>query len=1050
MTAKKPLIRYPSGPGFQEAQLASSDLSDGPSQPLDATLTALAGLDTVTGLVYQTGADTFTKVAGSYSAGVVVLPGITDNGNGTVTLNNNGVVNLYSSSGSVTPLKSYPLTGGTFSLTDLTTNFIYVDYNSGAPIYASTANRDLINSHYLMDRTVVYTIERNGLALNITDWDQTGIGLTEKALNRRFDVDARYQRSRSVGGLAISDTGSNTFALSAGRVWDPIKYYDLGAVASGSDTVWLAYQDASLVWHTSAVTTYNNTQYNDATGLVILSTNKYAVNHIWRLVSATTKTVWIVLGRGDYKLLDAQSAPTPPAPPFVSPLAIYCGRIIVQKNASTATQIDSAFTQNLGSAPVLVHNDLTGRDAVDCHPVASITGAAPDMSAITKEVTGFADPGAVVLNYDPTARTIQLTGTATAYWRNTLVSSLTSGWVSSAHTNTTGHVYWLYYDGANFLWATDSFPGFDKLLIAIVNFGASDKYAMRECHGVMQWQVHEEFHDTVGTYRESGGAVGGYTLASTTATERRPSVTQTVIQDEDNTTTLPALADNGPYTQIYLASTGTSTYAVDAAEIVPVSGSNPYYNSFSSPNWAQTLMPANSVGTVWLMGIPATASATSQKYRFLWIQPQWITQAQSTSPANLATARATELLRSPSELNLGTFASEVPEHVIFARLTIQYTGGNWTIEAVNVVNGTRYSQFGSPSGNFLSSVAVASPLTGSGVLTDPLTIAAATASVPGYMTSAQAGVISQIITTAGQTYTLPATSATLARTDAGQTFTGTEVFNGVVQILGGDTKGVTFRGNILNSEEYNGATFIAVNYHGYNNGVTQFRDFRVYDGKANQLLFVDAANARVELTATTGRALQVDSTTAATTPTNGAVYVVGGIGTSDYFCGKYRSSDGTAGATVTLTGAPSAMTIKDGIITSASPGSGGALNTRAEAAHTTALLAANATETFTLTLNKLSGIIKIATDYPAWIRIYGTDAARTSDNSRLINTDPAANIALYMDAATNSALSLTIVPVKLFANMDSPTANTAYVSVQNLDAVSRAITLTVTYLGLEA
>jgi len=37
MTAKKPLIRYGSGPGFQEVQLASSDLTDGPSLALDQT-----------------------------------------------------------------------------------------------------------------------------------------------------------------------------------------------------------------------------------------------------------------------------------------------------------------------------------------------------------------------------------------------------------------------------------------------------------------------------------------------------------------------------------------------------------------------------------------------------------------------------------------------------------------------------------------------------------------------------------------------------------------------------------------------------------------------------------------------------------------------------------------------------------------------------------------------------------------------------------------------------------------------------------------------------
>lgn len=73
--------------------------------------------------------------------------------------------------------------------------------------------------------------------------------------------------------------------------------------------------------------------------------------------------------------------------------------------------------------------------------------------------------------------------------------------------------------------------------------------------------------------------------------------------------------------------------------------------------------------------------------------------------------------------------------------------------------------------------------------------------------------------------------------------------------------------------------------------------------------------------------VKILSTTASTATTNGSFVVSGGVGCGDYFTGKYRSSDGTAGLTATRTfyaasssgGAVNVLntvTIKDGIITS--------------------------------------------------------------------------------------------------------------------------------------
>ena len=104
---------------------------------------------------------------------------------------------------------------------------------------------------------------------------------------------------------------------------------------------------------------------------------------------------------------------------------------------------------------------------------------------------------------------------------------------------------------------------------------------------------------------------------------------------------------------------------------------------------------------------------------------------------------------------------------------------------------------------------------------------------------------------------------------------------------------------------------------------------------AQELWFDDAyATRKISAGMLEGDAIQsttsdfkVTSTTASTSTTTGAIVVGGGVGCGDYFTGKYRSSDGSAGLTATRTfyaasssgGATNVLntvTIKDGIITS--------------------------------------------------------------------------------------------------------------------------------------
>jgi hypothetical protein len=124
---------------------------------------------------------------------------------------------------------------------------------------------------------------------------------------------------------------------------------------------------------------------------------------------------------------------------------------------------------------------------------------------------------------------------------------------------------------------------------------------------------------------------------------------------------------------------------------------------------------------------------------------------------------------------------------------------------------------------------------------------------------------------------------------------------------------------------------------------------------------------------------------------------------------------------------------------------------RTTATITTASLAANATENGSITLAKTSQIFHIETDFPAWIRLYDTDAARTADASRLSTVFPTAGTGVVADIVTAvGALAINQSPVETFVNNDSPAAAACYYAIKNLDSVDRAITLTIVHFPQES
>jgi hypothetical protein len=107
--------------------------------------------------------------------------------------------------------------------------------------------------------------------------------------------------------------------------------------------------------------------------------------------------------------------------------------------------------------------------------------------------------------------------------------------------------------------------------------------------------------------------------------------------------------------------------------------------------------------------------------------------------------------------------------------------------------------------------------------------------------------------------------------------------------------------------------------------------------------------------------------------------------------------------------------------------------------HTTASLAVDSAEDFTIASGDVFQLLSITASTPAWIRIYGTSAARTADTrTEPGGTFPAPGSEFYAEIVTDTpAEQVRLAPIPTIL----ATSGLSYVRVVNRDTSSQAIAL---------
>lgn len=143
----------------------------------------------------------------------------------------------------------------------------------------------------------------------------------------------------------------------------------------------------------------------------------------------------------------------------------------------------------------------------------------------------------------------------------------------------------------------------------------------------------------------------------------------------------------------------------------------------------------------------------------------------------------------------------------------------------------------------------------------------------------------------------------------------------------------------------------------------------------------------------------------------------------------------------------------NGTLTWGNP-SGTGLSTRTTANVTTANIADQANDDVEITTNAPSLMLqRIEVDQACWVRVYTSDAARTADAGRVITTDPAPGSGVLAEIVTTGAAIEAMTPgttCYFDADAAGTRSNDAFIAVQNLSGGATAITVTLTYVALEA
>jgi len=293
------------------------------------------------------------------SVGKISGGGLTDNGDGTVAVSN-GTGLIRATNDDTAQILSIDWSNdSSVSLVDNSVNYIYVRYNSGSPdVISSTTLPSDKNTDILLG--LAY---RNGTDIHIITAGQLIANYPAKTLWKDIEINGKFQR---VNGLILGEKSDRKISITSGYIYAGLTKLSIPAFDSSvSDTFTSIYRDGSGDYtYVTGQTQIDNTHWDDGSGTLATLSNPlgwrsyYGVHWVYQDAGGH---VFVLYGRGDYLLSDAENTQPPSdIPDLLSNIGGLIGRIIIEKDATSLTEIKSAFNVVFIPSVASEHNVLAG------------------------------------------------------------------------------------------------------------------------------------------------------------------------------------------------------------------------------------------------------------------------------------------------------------------------------------------------------------------------------------------------------------------------------------------------------------------------------------------------------------------------------------------------------------------------------------------------------------------------------------------------------------------------------------------------------------------
>ena len=303
-----------------------------------------------------------------YSAGVMHDCVLTSNGNGTATTTS-GSAMLRAIADAHSPLIAVAVnTQATITLTDKARNYVYLDYNGGTPIFASSTSSSDFNCQ---DKCIAYIVYREGTALKIIDLREQNVDFGTK--NRRLQFNLGVFRKGETG-TAIGSPSGLTISVTAGQfncmtIALPHDAFDTSVAGTNYKNVFtLWYRDGTTGYTSVADTKVISTTVKDTnTGTPTAIGNSRYVNTWFYVCHGSPTLLHAVMGRAEFSTASNAYAEAPytALPPIISAIGSLIGFVTYQKNDATFNRVATAFGTTFSASAAVAHDSLSGLNGGD-------------------------------------------------------------------------------------------------------------------------------------------------------------------------------------------------------------------------------------------------------------------------------------------------------------------------------------------------------------------------------------------------------------------------------------------------------------------------------------------------------------------------------------------------------------------------------------------------------------------------------------------------------------------------------------------------------------